>query len=247
MPESYTPHVFGWEHLIYLFLFFAVSGGTLTAVKLKVKKEKTLDIIIKCLGGFLLALIIWNRISIAIHKNSAWFLIPDSFCGLSSLCLAVCALACKRDALPFHCLCYISFWGGAIVTFYPDFLGQASSFMYHATISGMLHHGIALYISVLMGITGYVKPSLKKFYAFPVGLCFFMCFGIFLIDALGFETAMFIGKPLIPNTYLTWYVMSVLLIGGTLAGVCIYEYVLKKKSEKKIPDTENAEKINNFE
>lgn len=226
------PHVYGWEHIVYLVLFWAAFGGTLAAILLKVKSEKTLEIIIKSLGGFLLVLIIWNRISIAVFRQNAWRLIPDSFCGVSSLCLAICALVCKRDALPFHCLCYIAFWGGAITTFYPDFLGQASSFLFPATISGLLHHGVAMYIAVVLVVTGYVKPSLKKFYAFPVGLCIIMCYGLFLIDALKFGSAMYIGKPLIPNTFVTWYVVAALLIGASYAAVWGYEYAVKKKSKK---------------
>lgn len=240
MSVADWPHVYGWEHIVYLVIFFAASAGSLAAILLKVKKEKTLDIIVKVLGGVLLALIIWNRICISIHKLDWWYLIPDSFCGLSSLLLAVCAICLKRNSIPFHCLCYISFWGGAIVTFYPDFLGQASSFMYPATISGLLHHSLALYLSVLMIATGYLKPSVKKFYAFPIGLCFMLIYGMFLIDAGIFKTAMYIGKPLIEGSFLTWYVMAILLIGGTFGLVFLYEFLMKKRRIKKI---ENAKEI----
>ena len=119
------PKVFGWQHIVYLVIFVAAFAATLTVIKLKVKSERTLNIIIKSLGGLLLAPIIFNRIAIAFHRHDAWGLVPDSFCGMTSLCLAICALVCKKDALPFHCLAYIAFWGGAITTFYPDFIGQA--------------------------------------------------------------------------------------------------------------------------
>ena len=76
-----------------------------------------------------------------------------------------------------------------------------------------------------------MKPSLKKFYAFPVGLCFIMCYGMFLIDAFGFESAMYIGKPLIEGSFLTWYVMAVLLIVATLFFVWLYEYLIKRKAK----------------
>lgn len=227
------PKVFGWEHIVYLVLFFAAFAGSLTAIKLKVKSEKTLNIIIKCLGAALLVFIVWNRISICVHKSSAKYLIPDSFCGVTSLSFAIAALLCKRDALPLHCLVYIAFWGGAITTFYPDFIGQASSIMYPATISGLLHHGMSFYLSVVMVATGFMKPSLKKFYAFPVGLCIMMVYGLFLIDALKFKKAMYIGSPLIEGTFLTWYVVAAMMISVTLGGVFLYEYLLKRKSLKK--------------
>lgn len=225
------PQVFGWQHIVYLVVFFAAAAGSLVAVKIKVKDEKTLNVIIKSMGGLLLALIIWNRIAICLHKdNNWWLLLPDSFCGFSSLGLAVCALVCKRDQLPLHCFAYLSFWGGGITTFYPDFLPQNESFFYPATISGLLHHSIAFYIAVLMALTGFMKPSLKKFYAFPVGLCMIMCYGLFLIDALKFKKAMYIGQPLISGTFLTWYVVAAMLIVLTLGGVWLYEYLLKRKA-----------------
>lgn len=231
------PHVYGWQHIVYLLIFFGGCAGALAAVLLKVKTEKTLKIIIRALGGALLVLIILNRIFICMHKgNNWWLLIPDSFCGISSLCLAICSLVCRRDSLPLHCLCYISFWGGTIVTFYPDFLGQASYFMYPATITGLLHHGLAAFIAVLMISTRFMKPSVKKFYAFPCGLSFMTVYGLFLLDGLKFEEAMFIGKPLIPNSFLTWYVFAVVLIAGTFGLVCLYEYLIKKYKKSAEPD-----------
>ena len=223
------PHVYGWEHLTYLAVFFIAAGVSLTLIKLKVKRQETADIIIKISGGALFALILWNRISIAVFKGDYKLILPDSFCGLSSLCLSLCALFLKRDSLPLHCFCYLSFWGGAIVTFYPDFLGQAQSFLFPATISGLLHHGAALYLSVLMFLTGYFKPCLKKFYAFPVGLSFMTVYGMFLIDALHFKKAMYIGAPLIEGTVLTWYFIALLLISATLLLVFLYEKFLKRK------------------
>ncbi len=236
------PKVFGWQHIVYLVIFVAAFAATLTVIKLKVKRERTLNIIIKSLGGLLLALIIFNRIAIAFHRHDAWGLVPDSFCGMTSLCLAICALVCKKDALPFHCLAYIAFWGGAITTFYPDFIGQASSVMYPATISGLLHHGVACYLAVLLVVCGFVKPSLKKFYAFPVGLCFMMCYGLFLIDAFKFESAMYIGAPLVKGTFLTWYVVAALLIGATLGGVALYEYILGRLQKKRLSEQTSEQK-----
>ncbi len=233
-------HVYGWQHIVYLIVFFGAFAGSLAAILLKVKNEKILREIIRGIGGFLFVLIVWNRIAICIHRNDWWALIPDSFCGISSFCLSICAMFLKRDSLPFHCLCYIAFWGGAITTFYPDFLGQNPSFFYPATISGLLHHGVGFYLSTLMLATGYVKPSLKKFYAFPVGLCIFMVYGLFLIDALKFEHAMYIGTPLVKGTFLTWYVVAAMLIAVTLAGVYGYEYFMKKNAAKKTQEQNGA-------
>ena len=129
------------------------------------------------------------------------------------------------------------FFGGLITIFYPDFLGQqfhgeATSFMYPATISGMLHHALAGYISVFLFVTGHFKPCVKKTYALPIMMCFTLVYGLFLLDALKFENAMYIHKPLIPNTFIAWYVVEPALVGVAYGVAFLYEYLVKKKSEK---------------
>ena len=92
-----TPQVFGWEHLTYLAIFIVVSVASLVCIKLFVKNEKTQDIIVRSIGALLLVTLVWNRISIAVTRGNAWLLIPDSFCGMSSLVLALAVLIGKRN------------------------------------------------------------------------------------------------------------------------------------------------------
>ena len=229
--------VYGWQHLTYIGIYIALFAASLVFIKLKVKSEKTIDLTVKILGGVLLALIIFNRIAISFHKESARFLIPDSFCGVGSLALAICCIFFKRSALPYHVFVYCMLFGGAITVFYPDFIGQpfhgeATSFMYPATISGMMHHALAFYITVLLFLTGHFKPCVKKTYALPVALCFMLVYGIFLIDACGFETAMYIFSPLVPNTFLAWYVVEPALVATAYGTAFLYEYLVKRKAQK---------------
>ena len=54
MPHLLTPpHVYGWQHIVYLLVFLIPAAGTLALIKLKVKSEKTNTIIMKCVGGLL--------------------------------------------------------------------------------------------------------------------------------------------------------------------------------------------------
>ena len=229
--------LYGWAHLTFLGVFIAAFAVSLVLIKLKVKSERTIDIIVKCLGGVLLALIIFNRIAIACHRESGWGLVPDSFCGVGSLALAITCLFFKRGALPYHVFVYCMFFGGMIAIFYPDFLGQefhgkATSFLYPATISGLMHHALAFYISVFLFVTGHFKPCVKKTYALPIALCFMLTYGIFLIDACGFESAMYIGSPLVPGTFIAWYVVEPALVGVAYAVAFLYEYLVKKREQK---------------
>lgn len=228
--------IYGWEHITFIAVFIAASAASLVFIKLKVKTEKTVDIIVRSLGGVLLAFLVFNRIAIAFHRETAWGLVPDSFCGVGSLGLAICCLFFRRGSLPYHLFVYQMFFGGMITVFYPDFIGQvyhgeATSFMYPATISGIMHHAIAFYITVLLLITGHFKPCVKKTYALPVGICFMLVYGLFLIDACGFDHAMYIGSPLIPGTFITWYVVEPALVAAAYGAAFLYEYIIKKRNQ----------------
>ena len=229
--------VYGWAHLTFLAVFIAAFVVSIVLIKLKVKDERKIDITVKVLGGVLLAFIIFNRIAIAFHRESGWGLVPDSFCGVGSFALAICCIFFKRGALPYHVFVYCMFFGGMIAIFYPDFIGQEfhgepTSFMYPATISGMLHHAMSFYITVLLFVTGHFKPCVKKTYALPVALCFMLVYGIFLIDACGFESAMYIGSPLVKNTFITWYVVEPALVAVAYGAAFLYEYLVKRKAQK---------------
>lgn len=228
--------IYGWAHLTFIAVYIAAFVISLVLIKLKVKNEKTVDLIVKGLGIALLALIVFNRIAIAVHRESGWGIVPDSFCGVGSLALAITCIFFKRGSLPYHVFVYCMFFGGSITVFYPNFIGQefhgqATSFLYPATISGMLHHSLAFYITVFLFVTGHFKPSVKKTYALPVALCFMLVYGIFLIDACGFETAMYIGEPLVPNTFLAWYVVEPALVAVAYGTAFLYEYLVKKNSQ----------------
>ncbi len=236
--------VFGWEHLTFIAILLAVGAGSLVFVKLKVKSERAVDLSVKILGGVLLALIIFNRIAICFHRESAWGLIPDSFCGVGSLCLALSCIFFKRGAWPYHIFVYTMFFGGMIAVFYPDFIGQKfhgepTGFLYPATISGLLHHALAFYITVFLTMTGHFKPCVKKTFVLPIAICVMLVYGQFLIDAFGFENPMYIGKPLIPNTFIAWYVVEPALIGAAYGIAYLYEYLVKKKSAAPETDGES--------
>lgn len=231
LPKPPVPVVFGWEHIVYLVIFIALAVGTLIYVNKRVKTEKGVDITVKCVGGVLLAAILANRISLIWFYDSLWALVPNTFCGVISLVYAICMIFAKRDHLIFHFLVYAGFWGGLLVTVYPNFVGQHNSFVYVPTITGLLHHSIDLYASVLLVMTGYVKLNLKKFFAFPVGMCVLTVWGVFILDCLGdyITEAMYLFQPLVTGTFLTWYVVGPAIILASLGGLALWEKVIVPK------------------
>ncbi len=231
--EGYIPRVFGWEHLTYLAIFFVLAIGTLILIYYKVKSERDVQITVKCTGACLLIAILANRISLIEYYGTPMGIIPNTFCGTTSLIFALCAIFLKRDSLLLNFAVYAGFWGGIIVTFYPNFVVQDASFMYPPTITGILHHGLSAYLAVVMLMTGFFKPNLKKFYVYPITLCVIMTYGIFLMDALKIEESMYIFAPVVPGTFLTWYVVGPMLILGNLGLVALYEKIIVPRLRNK--------------
>lgn len=230
--ELTVPKVFGYQHLIYIAVFLVVTAVSVIVVRKKAHDGRFTEAVMRLTGGILVALLIWNRFSIAAFKGNQMLLIPDSFCGLCSLCFGLTALIGKRDNILLHYFVYLGIYGGAINTVYPDYLGQADSFLFPATISGMLHHSVSLYLGILMLVTGYIRPTVKKFYVFPLGMCVFLAYGLLLMDWLGFEKAMYIHQPLIENSVLTWYFVGLLIMVAQAVFLGTVELVRKRRSAK---------------
>ena len=73
--------------------------------------------------------------------------------------------------------------------------------------------------------------------ALPIAVCVILVYGLFLMDALKFEDAMYIHKPLIKGTFVTWYVVEPALVAAAYGFAFLYEYITKKKKQK----TENVQ------
>lgn len=206
------PHVYGIEHILYLAAFLAVSAAVLTLVKRRVRTERGVDLVIRIGGAILLLCIVWNRIAIAILRDGWDSLLPGSFCGASSLALALAALTVRRDHPVFHCLVYVAWLGALLTHLYPDFIGQAATIWYPMTISGLVHHSVAMLLATLMIATGFVRPALSKWRHLPLGLALYMVYGLFLVTALGYGDAMYIYEPILAGTPFTWWVLGAIFL-----------------------------------
>lgn len=237
------PQIFGWQHLTYLAITISLSVLVIVLIKLFVRTEKGLSLTMRIIGGILLCCVIVNRFMISGHKGSYIYLIPDTYCGLSSFVLGLSLLFGKKNNIVFHFVCYVGFVGSVASLIYPDFLGQNESFMYPATITGLIHHSVMLMAITLMFITRYFVPTLKRFYVLPVGLAFMLVLGVFEIQVIGFPDAMQIKNPIIKGTILTWWFLASMLLLVAWATMAIYDYILiyRPKHLKKIEDNKPVE------
>lgn len=232
-----NPQIFGWQHILILVISIGIIVSTTILLKKYVKNEKTLDIVIKSIAGALLVALITNRLSIVFkYDTPEWErIIPDSFCGMSSLVLSLSTLLGKKDNNVLHFVWFMALLGGSVTMIYPDFIGQSSSVLYLPTSSGLLHHIIAVYLVILLLTFGYIKPTYKKWYCTLFGFTTYIAIGTFEMSVLGLSDAFYIHKPILSGTPMTVWVlipMYIALYGGTLA---IIEWVRIRKSKKLAP------------
>ena len=227
------PQIFGWEHLTFLAIFFAVTIGGTILIKKFAKSEKSQDIIVRILGFFLFVFVVWNRLSIAILGGSLWKIIPDSFCGMTSLVFSLALMFGKRNNAVLHFVVYLGFVGGLLTILYPDFISTYSSFLHTITISGILHHATSFYLSILLQIIGWFIPNWRKWYCLLIGTTAYILLGLFQIYVLNFSKAFYINKPAVSGTPLTvWVIIPIFAVGYTLYMV-ILEQIRKYRAKKK--------------
>ena len=228
------PELYGYQHIIYLVVFFAISISSLILIKKYVKSEKTINIILKALGGALLFSILLNRFSLFYFKSNPHdpkLLLPDSYCGLTSLVLSLAVLLGKKDNYAYHFLWLIGILGGGITVFYPDFIGQDQSFFYLPTISGLLHHSITLYICVYLIVFDFIHITYKKWYCALIGISFYMTYAVYLISLVGLDDALHIFTPLLSGTPL--YAWFISIVYAALYAIILLVIELTRKHLKK--------------
>ena len=239
-----APKVFGWQHLTFLAIFITLGILSVILIKKYCKSENSIKIAIKIYSSVLLFFILFNRISVAVKDNNFWHFIPNTFCGISSLALAICGIFAKKDSPVFHLFVYNGLLGGLLTMIYPDFLGQNPSFFYPATISGIMHHTILFFLSITIIVCKYMNPSLKKFKFLALGLCIMMVYGQFLMSVGIYDSAMYINKPVMEGTIFTWYVTEIIYLALVFVSLLIVSLIQKKKEKSKIESNETTLKTN---
>ena len=208
--------VFGTVHLIYLAITVPLSVIGLILAKKFAKTEKSQSIILKSLGALLLIWITINRLSqVYRYSDVRWEqIIPDSFCGMTSLVLALAVLFGKKDNGAYHFTWFLGLVGGLITVLNPTFLSQGPSVFYLPTISGLLHHSVALVVVGALLIFNEIQITHKKWYCTFFGFTAYLTVGAFQMSVLGFEDSFHIVEPILSGTPLTAWVMAPLYGAG---------------------------------
>jgi hypothetical protein len=232
-----APQLFGIEHILYIIITTVLAASGLLLAKKYAKTEKSQVIVLKILAALLFVAIMTNRLSQVFRYGTVrWYcIIPDSFCGMTSLVLALAVLLGKKDNDVLHFVWLLGLFGGISTVIYATFLDQDISFFYIPTISGLLHHSLSATVVVALLMFNQIDITYKKWYCTFFGFTCYLTLGAFLMEAFDMSDAYHIAEPLIPDTPLTAWVMAPMYAVGYGLILLIVEIVKRKKSKKATP------------
>ena len=227
-----NPQVFGTEHLIYIAVSIVTALVACLLTARFAKTEKAQNAVMKFAGGVLFVIIFANRLALVFeYEETNWLkLITDSFCSTSSYVLSLALIFGKRDNKVLHFAWLIALAGGAITTFYPNFIGQHPSFLYLPTILGMMHHTWSAIVVVLLFICNYLHLTYKKWYCTAVGFAAYLLLGVFLMFVLDYSNPFYMVEPALDGTIFTVWVIAPIYMAVYALILWIVELVRRRKT-----------------
>lgn len=222
-------NVFGGVHITYLLITLPLSAIGLYFAKKYAKTEKSQQIVLKSIAAMLLIWIVINRLSQVFRYSTVRWeqIIPDSFCGMTSLVLSLSILLGKKDNVVFHFVWSLGIVGALITILYPTFLDQGPSVFYLPTISGLLHHSLTLVMIGALFLFKQIYVTYKKWHCTLFGFTSYLTVGAFQMAVFGFEDSFHIAEPLLEGTPLTAWVVAPIYAAGYAIVLLVFELVRK--------------------
>ena len=115
---------------------------------------------------------------------------------------------------------------------YPDFIGQNESIFYLPTITGLVHHSLAIVLVVLIILLNQLEITYKTWYCTPLGFACYFTVGAFLITVLGYSVAFDMANPILSGTPLTAWVMAPIYLVLYSIVLLIIELIRKQRLKK---------------
>lgn len=226
--------LFGIEHILYIILSTVLGSVTLLCAKKFAKTERSQEVFLRILAAFLFVAIMTNRLSQVFRYDDAqWYrIIPDSYCGMTSLVLSLSVLLGKKDNGGIHFTWLLGIFGGISTVIYATFVGQGPTIFYLPTISGLLHHSLSAMTVVAVLMFGYIDITYKKWHYTLFALTSYITVGAFLMQMFDMSDAFHIAEPLLPNTPLTVWVMAP-MYAVAYALILLIAEIIKRKQMKK--------------
>ncbi len=201
--EIFGLSLFSLPHLSFIIVTVCfVAIGLYVNVNNKFTKQQY-KLEYDILAVIVLVIVFINRV-VAVRKNdNLWYLIPDSICSFSAICLALGTLFLPSDLAFFQVVPMVMIIGGLANVFFPGYIGESDSIFYPNTITGLLYHVVAMYLALVMFVNKYIQMNIWKWWVIPIGLFIYIAYGLIIIHLTPLNDAMNIEIPLIPNTDIT--------------------------------------------
>ena len=227
------PELFGIEHILYILISTALGCAYVLLAKKYAKTEKAQAYALKILAGLLLIAIMANRLSqVYRYETVRWYLIiPDSFCGMTSLVLSLAVLFGKKDNHVYHFVWLLGLFGGISTVIYATFIDQGPTIFYLPTISGLVHHSLSALLVVALFMFKQIELTYKKWYCTFFGFTAYMTVGAFLMHTFPMSDAFHIAEPLLSDTPLTAWVMAPMYAVSYGVILLVVELVKRKKAK----------------
>ena len=205
-----VPQVFGKEHITYIVISALIGAFCLIIAKKHAHTDRQIKIVLKSLALLLFVSIMTNRLSqVFRYEEIRWYcIIPDSYCGMTSLVISIAVLLGKKDNPVLHFSWLLGLFGGISTVVYPTFVSQHHSFFYIPTISGLLHHSFCAVTVIALLLFNQINVTYKKWYCVPLGFTCYLTVGAFIMSIFDVGDAFHIVEPLLPNTALTTWTMA---------------------------------------
>ena len=228
-----NPQLFGIEHILYIVLSTLFGSALLLAAKKLAKTEKSQKIFLKSLAFLLFVAIMANRLSqVFRYDNVRWYcIIPDSFCGMTSLVLSLAVLFGRKDNNILHFAWLLGLFGGISTVIYATFVGQGPTIFYLPTISGLVHHSLSAMLVVALFLFKQIHITYKKWYCTLFGFTSYLTVGAFLMHTFQMSDAFHIAEPLLSDTPLTAWVMAPMYAFAYGLILLIAEIVNRKRAK----------------
>lgn len=205
-----APQLFGIEHILYIIISTIVGSAILILSYKYAQGEKERTFVLKGLALLLFIAIMTNRLSQVFCWGEPDYkeIIPESFCGMTSLVLSLAVLFGKKDNNVLHFVWLLGLFGGIATVIYATFLPQGATIFFLPTISGLLHHSLSATLVVALLMFKQIDITYKKWYCTFFGFTCYLTLGAFLMQTFNLSDAFHIAEPLLPNTPLTAWVMA---------------------------------------
>jgi len=223
--------LFGIEHILYIIISTVLGSVTLLCARKLAKTERSQKIFLRVLAMFLFVAIITNRLSqVFRYDDTRWYcIIPDSYCGMTSLVLSLSVLLGKKDNGGLHFTWLLGLFGGISTVIYATFVDQGPTIFYLPTISGLVHHSFSAMLVVAVLKFGYVNITYKKWHYTLFGMTSYITVGAFLMHTFNMSDAFHIAEPLLPDTPLTAWVMGPMYALAYAMILLVIEILRRKK------------------